>query len=141
MEGELKNVNIVYEYNSSDSPNTKILYGKLKVKSFKDDEFISFFKMQILDNTMVEDGNINKYADIVLKDNFEIYQVEGIKFSTIPAYNTNKTFHPKENNWVGYTIELEGSKYYIAGDTDITEENKKVKCDVAFVPVGGTYKK
>ena len=30
-------------------------------------------------------------------------------------------------------------KYYIAGDTDITEENKKVKCDVAFVPVGGTY--
>ena len=34
---------------------------------------------------------------------------------------------------------MEGSKYYIAGDTDITEENKKVKCDVAFVPVGGTY--
>lgn len=30
-------------------------------------------------------------------------------------------------------------KYYIAGDTDITEENKKVKCDVALVPVGGTY--
>ena len=30
-------------------------------------------------------------------------------------------------------------RYYIAGDTDITEENRKVKCDVAFVPVGGTY--
>ena len=27
----------------------------------------------------------------------------------------------------------------MAGDTDITEENKKVRCDVAFVPVGGTY--
>ena len=26
-----------------------------------------------------------------------------------------------------------------SGDTDITEENKKVKCDVAFVPVVGTY--
>ena len=26
-----------------------------------------------------------------------------------------------------------------SGDTDITEENKKVKCDVAFVPVGGIY--
>jgi len=35
----------------------------------------------------------------------------------------------------GYIIEIEGEKYYIAGDTDITEENKKVKCDVAFVPV------
>lgn len=65
--------------------------------------------------------------------------VEGIKFETIPAYNTNKQFHPKENGWVGYIIEIRGIRYYIAGDTDITEENKKVKCDVAFVPVGGTY--
>ena len=67
------------------------------------------------------------------------YMVEGIKFETVPAYNTNKQFHPKENGWVGYIIEIKGIKYYIAGDTDITEENKKVKCDVAFVPVGGTY--
>ena len=27
----------------------------------------------------------------------------------------------------------------LAGDTDITEENKITHCDVAFVPVGGTY--
>ena len=67
------------------------------------------------------------------------YMTEGIKFETIPAYNTNKAFHPMENEWVGYVIEIQGSKYYIAGDTDITEENKKVKCDIAFVPVGGTY--
>ena len=67
------------------------------------------------------------------------YLVEGINFETIPAYNTNKQFHPKSNNWVGYVIELNGIKYYFAGDTDITEENKKVKCDVAFVPVGGIY--
>lgn len=65
--------------------------------------------------------------------------VEGIKFETVPAYNTDKQFHPKENEWVGYIIELNGYRYYIAGDTDIAEENKKVKCDVAFVPVGGTY--
>ena len=67
------------------------------------------------------------------------YMVEKIKFETIPAYNINKQFHPKENGWVGYIIELNNIKYYIAGDTDITEENKKVKCDVVFVPVGGTY--
>ena len=67
------------------------------------------------------------------------YMVEGIKFETVPAYNTNKQFHPKENEWVGYIIEIKGIRYYIAGDTDITEENKKVKCDVALVPVGGTY--
>ena len=81
---------------------------------------------------------INKNAIITVEPN-EKYMVQGIKFETIPAYNTNKTFHPKENDWVGYIITLDGIRYYIAGDTDITEENRRVKCDVAFVPVGGTY--
>ena len=81
---------------------------------------------------------IHKSAIITVEPNKE-YMIQGIKFETIPAYNTNKAFHPKENEWVGYVIEIQGSKYYIAGDTDITEENRKVKCDVAFVPVGGTY--
>ena len=88
--------------------------------------------------TKVLKKGINKNAIITVEPN-EKYMVQGIKFETVPAYNTNKTFHPKENGWVGYVIEINGIKYYIAGDTDITEENKKVKCDVAFVPVGGTY--
>ena len=81
---------------------------------------------------------IQKSAIITVEPNKE-YMIQGIKFETIPAYNTNKAFHPKENEWVGYVIEIQGIRYYIAGDTDITEENKKVKCDIAFVPVGGTY--
>ena len=81
---------------------------------------------------------INKNAIITVEPNKK-YIVQGIKFETISAYNTNKTFHPKENDWIGYIIMLDGIRYYIAGDTDITEENRKVKCDVAFVPVGGTY--
>ena len=81
---------------------------------------------------------INKNAIITVEPN-EKYMVQGIKFETILAYNTNKTFHPKKNGWVGYIIIINGIRYYIAGDTDITEENKQVKCDVAFVPVGGTY--
>lgn len=67
------------------------------------------------------------------------YMLQGIKFETIPAYNINKMFHPKKNGWVGYVIEIDGIRYYIAGDTDATEEIKQVKCDVAFIPVGGTY--
>ena len=81
---------------------------------------------------------INKNAIITVEPN-EKYVVQGIKFETIPSYNVNKKFHPKENNWVGYIITIDEVRYYIAGDTDITEENRKVKCDVAFVPVGGTY--
>ena len=76
---------------------------------------------------------------IITVDSEEYNMVEGIKFETVPAYNTNKKFHLKTNGWVGYIIEIKGVRYYIAGDTDITEENRKVKCDVAFVPVGGTY--
>ena len=67
------------------------------------------------------------------------YQVLDVEINTIPAYNENKKFHPKENNWVGYILNLENKKTYIAGDTDVTEENKNIKCDIAVVPVGGTY--
>lgn len=79
-----------------------------------------------------------KESIIIVKQN-ENFNVKDINFKTIPAYNTNKNFHPKENNWVGYLLTLDNTTYYIAGDTDITKENRKVKCDVAFVPVGGTY--
>lgn len=79
-----------------------------------------------------------KESIIIVKQN-ENFNVKDINFKTIPAYNTNKNFHPKENNWVGYLLTLDNTIYFIAGDTDITKENRKVKCDVAFVPVGGTY--
>ena len=82
-------------------------------------------------------GIEEEYITIV-KPNMK-YEINDIRFETVPAYNTNKKFHPKENGGVGYIIELDGIRYYIAGDTDATEENRKVKCDVAFVPVGGTY--
>lgn len=67
------------------------------------------------------------------------YQVKGIYFETVPSYNVNKSYHVKENEWVGYIIVRDNLRYYIAGDTDVTEESKKVFCDVAFLPVGGTY--
>ena len=77
--------------------------------------------------------------NIITVEPYDVDMELGIKFEAIPAYNTNKQFHPKENGWVGYIIEIQGIKYYIAGDTDITEENRKAKCYVAFVTVGGTY--
>ena len=67
------------------------------------------------------------------------YSFAGIKFNTIPAYNTNKEFHKKEYEWVSYILNIDGEVVYIAGDTDITDEALDVKCDIALVPVGGTY--
>ena len=143
-----KNNKIIYidPYNISDGINDADYifithnhydhFSEEDIKKVKNNETIIIITEDLYTNTLK--SGFNGMNIITVKPN-ENYQVEGIKFSTIPAYNKNKTFHPKENNWVGYIIELEGSKYYIAGDTDITEENKKVKCDVAFVPVGGTY--
>ena len=90
-----------------------------------------------LQNNLINRG-IKQEKIILVRPN-EIYTIDEIRFSTIPAYNINKNFHPKENNWVGYIIEIKENSYYIAGDTDLNQDNIKVKCDVAFVPVGGTY--
>jgi len=67
------------------------------------------------------------------------YCTNNLTFNTVSAYNIDKTFHPKENKWVGYILHIDNTSYYIAGDTDLTEDNMKMKCDVALVPVGGTY--
>ena len=62
-----------------------------------------------------------------------------IKAEAVPAYNLNKNFHPKANGWLGYIITMDGIRYYAAGDTDALPELEDVDCDIAFVPVGGTY--
>ena len=69
----------------------------------------------------------------------EEHKIENIDFVTLPSYNIEKEYHPKKNNWVGYIINVNNIKYYIAGDTDLTEEAMKVKCDIAFLPIGGIY--
>ena len=80
-----------------------------------------------------------KEENIIIVEPNNLYKVANIDIETIPAYNINKKFHPKENNWVGYILNLEGERIYVAGDTDITEENKNIECDIALIPVGGTY--
>ncbi len=75
---------------------------------------------------------------ILVEPNNE-YEIENIKFKTVQSYNINKKFHPKENKWVGYIIKMDNVEYYIAGDTDNIEELENIKCNVAFLPIGGTY--
>lgn len=69
----------------------------------------------------------------------ERYCINGLTLETVPAYNNLKPFHPKKAGWVGYILTLNGKRIYIAGDTDLTKENKEISCDIALVPVGGTY--
>ena len=53
--------------------------------------------------------------------------------------NTIKPFHPKRAEWVGYILRLDGKRIYIAGDTGATKEARQVKCDIALLPIGGTF--
>lgn len=64
---------------------------------------------------------------------------DGVKCQGIPAYNIDKPFHPKSNNWLGYLVELDGKTYYAMGDTDATVEAALVDADVVFIPIGGKY--
>ena len=75
---------------------------------------------------------------MVVEPNKE-YQVDHITFQTIPSYNLQVKFHPKEMNYVGYNLLINGVYYYIMGDTNRTPEAENVKTDICFVPIGGTY--
>lgn len=69
----------------------------------------------------------------------EELELNSISVKTVPAYNKLKPFHTKSSKWVGYLVRMNDLTYYVAGDTDANEDVKKVKCDVALVPVGGHY--
>jgi len=58
---------------------------------------------------------------------------------TIPAYNTNKDFHPKRDGKVGFIVTINNVRIYHAGDTDLIPEMKMTKPDIALTPVSGTY--
>jgi L-ascorbate metabolism protein UlaG (beta-lactamase superfamily) len=65
--------------------------------------------------------------------------VSGIPVEAVPAYNTNKSFHPKQNGWLGFILTVDGVKIYHAGDTDLIPEMDSIKADIALLPVSGTY--
>ena len=72
----------------------------------------------------------------------EATAVKGNVVHAVPAYNVEPErlgFHPKENGWLGYLLVMDDITYYIAGDTDQNPDNEGLRCDVALIPIGGTY--
>lgn len=78
-------------------------------------------------------------SNIYIVEPDEEFSLHGILIKTVSAYNKSKTFHPKENKWLGYVVKIEDTIYYVMGDTDALEENKNITCDVLCIPIGGTY--
>ena len=90
----------------------------------------------IITEDLIDEIDIKEYIAVKPNNNYEI---DDISFSTVPAYNIGKDFHKKDNNWVGYIVNIDNKKIYVAGDTDNIPELENISCDIAFVPVGGTY--
>ena len=67
------------------------------------------------------------------------YEAAGLKFTTVPAYNVDKDFHPRSAGHVGYIVRIGAERVYHAGDTDMIPEMDGLEADVALLPVGGTY--
>ena len=75
----------------------------------------------------------------------ETATVGEVTVEAVPAYNVNKfrspgqPFHPKSAGYNGYIITIGGERLYHAGDTDHIPEMAGYRCDVALLPVSGTY--
>jgi L-ascorbate metabolism protein UlaG (beta-lactamase superfamily) len=69
----------------------------------------------------------------------ETVSVGDILVEAVPAYNIDKHFHPKEAGHIGYVLTIAGERLYFAGDADHIPEMKNIQCDLALLPVSGTY--
>lgn len=75
----------------------------------------------------------------------ETISVGDVRVTAMPAYNTNKfrepgvLYHAAQAGYLGYVVEVGGRRIYHAGDTDIIPEMRDVHCDIALLPVSGTY--
>ena len=72
--------------------------------------------------------------------------VNNVKVKAVPAYNidkinpdTSKPFHPKEDNKIGFIVNIENVSIYHTGDSDLIPEMTDLKPDILLVPVSGTY--
>lgn len=72
----------------------------------------------------------------------ESIKTNGVTIEAVHAYNKNKDFHPKGEG-AGFILNFPTAKetirIYVAGDTDLIDEMKNYNCDVAILPIGGTY--
>ena len=75
----------------------------------------------------------------------ETITVGEVKVEAVAAYNLSKfrspgnPFHPRQAQHNGYIVTVGGERLYHAGDTDHIPEMSGIQCDVALLPVSGTY--
>lgn len=69
----------------------------------------------------------------------DMLHLDGLDILAVPAHNVNKKFHTPDQGWLGYVFTVDDTTYYHAGDTDFLPAMFGIRCDIAFLPVGGHY--
>lgn len=69
----------------------------------------------------------------------DMLQLDGFDVLAVPAHNLEKKFHTPEHGWLGYVFTIGDTTYYHAGDTDFVPAMFGIRCDIAFLPIGGHY--
>lgn len=66
-------------------------------------------------------------------------KVQDLKIESVPAYNVNKDFHPKDDKKIGFIVEFGDERLYHVGDSDVIPEMEVTNSTIALIPVSGTY--
>jgi L-ascorbate metabolism protein UlaG (beta-lactamase superfamily) len=88
--------------------------------------------------TRLEEAGVT-YHEVQAVRPGERMKVGDVEIETVPAYNVDKSYHPKEAGYLGFIVTLQGERLYFAGDTDRISEMSSIECDVALLPIGGMY--
>ncbi len=99
------------------------------------------------DTVIVSDKTVGKQLrdknvdckEVKLLSPGEDIDISGTKISAVASYNVNKEFHPRNSGKLGFIVLADKVRIYHAGDTDKIPEMQKYICDIALLPVSGTY--
>ncbi|NQT25217.1 MBL fold metallo-hydrolase [candidate division KSB1 bacterium] len=102
---------------------------------------VDILKISTVDTILVKPGMSRNELSVEQRTVIpgQQFELQGVSIQTVPSYNIGKPFHPSDSHNVGYVFSLDDVTYYHAGDTDLIPEMTAIQCDVAFLPVGGTY--
>ncbi|MCR5079015.1 MAG: MBL fold metallo-hydrolase [Bacilli bacterium] len=81
---------------------------------------------------------IIRSKDALIDGKYNYFRYFGVFIQSVPACNKNH----KVDECVGYLLEIEGKKIYVAGDTDYVpymEKLGEMEIDYAFLPIDGIY--